>query len=170
MDTATATPDRRTVIAGDIVTIARVLDLATAKIVLHVALVQRPDGQWAVPGGKLELDETITECAARELHEETGLRADHRNLQYLGYFDNPTRDPRPDMRVVSVTFLFDLDRSDYNRRNVDFTAPLPALKGEPGRDARWFLLDEAMTLPLFVDHNDALGLARDAARRLAGLI
>lgn len=30
-------------------------------------------GQWTAPGGKVELDESPAECAARELAEETGL-------------------------------------------------------------------------------------------------
>ena len=32
-------------------------------------------GQWTAPGGKVELDESPTECAVRELYEETGLVA-----------------------------------------------------------------------------------------------
>ncbi len=50
-------------------------------------VVQRPDGRvlvgrrraepgapLAVPGGKLDPDESVEECAVRELEEETGLR------------------------------------------------------------------------------------------------
>jgi 8-oxo-dGTP pyrophosphatase MutT (NUDIX family) len=36
--------------------------------------VQEPDkGKWCVPGGGLELGETVVECAAREVFEETGI-------------------------------------------------------------------------------------------------
>src|SRR5215470_16452722 len=42
----------------------------------RVLLIQRSDnGQWACPAGAMELGESIAECAARELLEETGLVA-----------------------------------------------------------------------------------------------
>jgi 8-oxo-dGTP diphosphatase len=45
----------------------------------QVLLVQRAHppaaGRWSVPGGRVELGESLEEAAARELLEETGLRA-----------------------------------------------------------------------------------------------
>jgi 8-oxo-dGTP pyrophosphatase MutT (NUDIX family) len=42
----------------------------------RVLLIKRSDnGRWAVPAGAMELGESITDCAVRELYEETGLRA-----------------------------------------------------------------------------------------------
>ena len=44
---------------------------------LMVALINRKNnpfaGKWAIPGGFLEVDETVEETAKRELKEETGL-------------------------------------------------------------------------------------------------
>lgn len=40
-------------------------------------------GQWVAPGGKIEPHESPSECALRELHEETGLRADWVSLRAL---------------------------------------------------------------------------------------
>jgi ADP-ribose pyrophosphatase YjhB (NUDIX family) len=42
----------------------------------RVLLIERADnGHWAVPAGAMELGESIADCAARELFEETGLAA-----------------------------------------------------------------------------------------------
>ncbi len=40
-------------------------------------------GTWAFPGGHLELNESIANCAEREVFEETGLRI--KNLRYGPY-------------------------------------------------------------------------------------
>jgi 8-oxo-dGTP diphosphatase len=43
----------------------------------RVLLIERgqppSEGQWSVPGGKLEAHETLAQAVAREVHEETGL-------------------------------------------------------------------------------------------------
>ncbi len=55
---------------------------------------------WALPGGFLELDETLEACAMRELEEETGISGVY--LEQLYTFGNPGRDPRE--RVISVAY------------------------------------------------------------------
>jgi ADP-ribose pyrophosphatase YjhB (NUDIX family) len=43
--------------------------------VLLVRRAKPPEqGKWTVPGGSLELGETMVECAIREAYEETGMR------------------------------------------------------------------------------------------------
>jgi 8-oxo-dGTP pyrophosphatase MutT (NUDIX family) len=42
----------------------------------RVLLMQRSDnGYWSMPGGAMELGESVADCAIREVWEETGLRA-----------------------------------------------------------------------------------------------
>ena len=54
----------------------------------EVLLQQRADNQkWGLPGGLLELDETVHDCAKREVFEETGLVVELD--QFIGVFNNP---------------------------------------------------------------------------------
>ena len=70
-----------------------------------VVLIRRASepfaGQWALPGGFVELGETVEEAAAREAAEETGLAVEVARL--IGVYSEPERDPRG--HNVSVAFL-----------------------------------------------------------------
>jgi 8-oxo-dGTP diphosphatase len=123
---------------------------------LCVLLIQRSEhpfkGKWALPGGFLRVGksakdqgEDLDAAAARELEEETGLRADQVFLDQLRAFGRSGRDPR--MRVVSVAY-FALVRPDV----------LPLVR--PGGDAsrvRWMPVSEATDLAF--DHDEILKTA-----------
>ncbi len=54
----------------------------------HVLLQRRSDsGNWSLPGGVMELGETIAQTAVRELHEETGLDVELTGI--LGIYADP---------------------------------------------------------------------------------
>lgn len=59
------------------------------------------EGEYALPGGFINYGETTEQAAARELFEETGLRAV--SLSLIGVYSEPTRDPR--RHVISIAYL-----------------------------------------------------------------
>lgn len=58
-------------------------------------------GKWALPGGFLEMDESLDQAARRELLEETGVAVSQ--VHQLHTYGTPDRDPRG--RVISVAYL-----------------------------------------------------------------
>lgn len=118
-----------------------------------VLLIRRRDdpfaGQWALPGGFIEMHETLEESARRELMEETGLSTG--KLIPVGTYGDPGRDPRG--RTISVAYLAIVDPSK-----------LAARAGDDAADAGWF---SAVKPPkLAFDHAVIL---RDARKLASGL-
>jgi 8-oxo-dGTP diphosphatase len=100
----------------------------------HVLVVRRGnppfEGQWALPGGYLEVDEDLAPAAARELHEETGIELRPDDLRQLRAYGEPGRDPRG--RTISVAHLVELGEA---------TEPQG---GSDAAEARWLPVDELL--------------------------
>ncbi|MFR9799957.1 NUDIX hydrolase [Streptomyces sp. MS06] len=117
---------------------------------LRVLLVRRGRepfaGQWALPGGFVQPDESAETAARRELAEETGLAdLSALHLEQLRTYSDPGRDPR--LRVVSVAFAALLP-----------DAP-EAQAGSDAAQARWVPYGAAG--PLAFDHDRILADAHD---------
>jgi 8-oxo-dGTP diphosphatase len=113
----------------------------------RVLLIQRKHdpfaGCWALPGGFINLDETLEESALRELREETGV--DSAKLEFLDVFGDPGRDPRG--RIISVVYLARVHAKQLNPAAADDAA-----------DVGWFSLSRPPELAF--DHAKILAAAR----------
>jgi 8-oxo-dGTP diphosphatase len=125
----------------------------------RVMLVKRAHpplaGEWSIPGGALELGETLRQAAAREALEETGLVVEAGGL--LGVYDRILRDD--DGRIL------------YHYVLVDFLCRRTA--GEPqaaadAAEARWFTRGEVSQLSLAEDTAEVikLGFEKSGSRLL----
>lgn len=114
----------------------------------HVLLIERGGeygrGLYALAGGFLDQDETLLECAMRELYEETGLMIDKNTLKAQHTFDAPDRSARG--RTVTTVFYFELTGES-----------LPTLKaGDDASRAFWLPLGQLDGRQMFEDHHGVI--------------
>lgn len=121
---------------------------------LKVLLIQRDlppfEGQWALPGGFVRVDESLEDAARRELSEETGIGRVF--LEQLFTFGQPDRDPRE--RVISVAYYALVNLGDHRIQAAT-----------DARNAAWFAVSDTPTLAF--DHEEIL---QTALARLKGKV
>lgn len=103
--------------------------LLTVDIIIRfqggIVLIERknPPAGWALPGGFVDVGESVEEAAVREAREETNL--DVRLLEQFHVYSNPKRDPR--FHTVSVVFIGEgrgvLEGRDDARKAAVYTSP-----------------------------------------------
>ena len=106
-------------------------------------------GRWVVPGGTVELGETLEEALVREIQEETGLLV--RPRQVVAVFD----------RIQRVA-----DRVDYHYVIVDYLCDYVAGEARAGSDAEAVALVAPADLPAYDLPEKALEVVLDGFRRV----
>lgn len=111
-----------------------------------VLLIERKhppfEGMWALPGGFLEMDETLEDAALRELQEETGIMGIE--LKQFHTFSKVDRDPRH--RTITTVFI------GYTNDNLYVEA------GDDAAKAQWFSMDKLP--PLAFDHGEVMEMVK----------
>lgn len=113
---------------------------------LKVMLIQRNispfQGNWALPGGFVRIDESLEEAAIRELQEETGI--EQLFLEQLYTFGAVDRDPRE--RIVTIAYYALVNLKEHVVKAAS-----------DAKDAAWFAIDALP--PLAFDHTQILAMA-----------
>ena len=126
---------------------ADIIILKTINNDLSVLLIERKhppfEGMWALPGGFMDMDETLEDTALRELHEETGITGIQ--LEQFHTFSKVNRDPRH--RTITTVFI------GYSGDN---TATPKA--GDDAANVQLFAIDNLP--PLAFDHKEVMEMVK----------
>ncbi|MGC1783861.1 MAG: NUDIX hydrolase [Acidobacteriaceae bacterium] len=126
----------------------------------NVLLVRRARepflGQWSLPGGAVELGETLERAVVREVEEETGLAV--APVSVLKALDRIERDTSGRVRFHYVLVDFLCKPTE--------TAEEP-LAASDASDAQWVPIVELRKSKLFALPDETIGLIEDGWRKLA---
>jgi 8-oxo-dGTP diphosphatase len=110
------------------------------------------EGEWSIPGGVLEVGETMREGVVREAREETGLLVEP--LDLLGVYDRVLRDDRGQV-------LYHYVLVDFLCRSISGSLRAAGDAAE----AAWFTRKEVAALPLPRDTAEVVHLGFEKSAR-----
>lgn len=100
---------------------------------LKILLIKRKDhpfiGTWSVPGGFVDINESVDDAAYRELKEETNI--DNIYMEQLYTWGDVKRDPR--MRVVSTSYMALVNKQGLKEK-----------AGDDASDLAWFSINKEL--------------------------
>jgi len=130
----------RPAVTADIIILKKSID---QQFILLIERKHPPfEGMWALPGGFMEMDETLEAAALRELREETGITGVE--LKQFHTFSKVDRDPRH--RTITTVFIGYTD---------DTISPVA---GDDAANLQWFSTDKLP--PLAFDHGEVMDMVK----------
>jgi 8-oxo-dGTP diphosphatase len=128
---------------------------------LRILLIKRGEhpylGKWALPGGFVEIEESLDEAVLRELKEETNI--DDIYMEQLYTWGDVDRDPRT--RVISTAYMSLVDSSTLNVKASDdaddakwFTISAKTFQEQKNLTENGYILQRMISLNLSNDEDD----------------
>jgi len=109
-----------------------------AEVLLTKRNVEPFKGEWCLPGGHIDHNESAENAVIREIKEETGLNI---NPRFFKYFDEII----PNSNIHSVVLVFEGSGSGIiNKQEHEVI------------DIRWFSISDALNLQLAFTHKEIL--------------
>lgn len=116
-----------------------------AKVLLVLGATPPKQGLWSLPGGLVEVGETLQQAAKRELLEETGLGVDI--LEFAGWIEVIERDDT----AIKYHFVIAMFVGQFRHGEIK--------AGDDAKDARWFDLAQLSQLQMTKGTADLIGKA-----------
>ena len=117
--------------------------IRNGKVLLVKRGAEPSKGLWAIPGGTLKLGETMRECAAREILEETGVTINVGECVYVFDFIEYDDEKKIKFHFVIVDFA------------AEYVAGVPE-GADDALEARWLSAGELQELPVVRNTINAL--------------
>lgn len=128
---------------------------------LEVLLIQRREGQWAIPGGMLDVGESSLSAAKRELKEEAGIELDNQHgcLVYQGIGDGP--------RLTDNAWI-ETSVYHFHCEPGSVAGSMVPVASSDALQATWSVITSSLIQSLYANHGVLLSIALSQLRLRQG--